>query len=107
MTDSLANVVSGSVTFAVRDTSFEGKSIAVNDIIGIVDSKIEVVGHNVAEATESLIDGIFAERGNDGIVTLYYGADTPKEDAEALCEPPRVRRSAPLLLLRRGGINCL
>ena len=86
MTDSLANVVSGSVTFAVRDTSFEGKSIAVNDIIGIVDSKIEVVGHNVAEATESLIDGIFAERGNDGIVTLYYGADTPKEDAEALCD---------------------
>lgn len=86
MTEALSNVVSGSVTFAVRDTSFEGKTIAVNDIIGIVEGKISVVGHSVAETTESLVDGIFAERGDDGIVTLYYGSDTPKEDAEALCE---------------------
>lgn len=86
MTESLENVVSGSVTFAVRDTSFEGKTIGVNDIIGIVESKIAVVGHDIAETTENLIDGIFADRGNDGIVTLYYGSDTPKENAEALCE---------------------
>ena len=40
MTESLENVSSGSVTFAVRDTSYEGKTISVNDIIGIFDGKI-------------------------------------------------------------------
>ena len=55
--------------------------------IGIVDIAFFLCGGiNLVHCGESLIDGIFAERGNDGIVTLYYGADTPKEDAEALCD---------------------
>ncbi|MBO4879049.1 MAG: DAK2 domain-containing protein [Clostridia bacterium] len=85
MTDQLENVLSGSVTFAVRDTSFEGKTIAMNDIIGLMEGKIEIVGSSVGEVTENLIDAMLAKRGSDGIVTLYCGSDTKTDDAEALC----------------------
>ncbi len=84
MMAALGNVISGSVTFAVRDTIYEGKTIAVNDIIGMMEGKIHAVGKSVASTTAELVEIMLKEREGDGVVTLYYGADTPVEDAEAL-----------------------
>lgn len=86
MMDALGNVISGSVTFAVRDTTYDGMNISVNDIIGMMEGKIHTVGKNVASTTIDLIDIMLKERDGDGVVTLYYGADTTIDEAEALAE---------------------
>ncbi len=86
MAEAIENVISGSVTFAVRDTQFEGKTIAEGDIIGIVEGSIEVVADDVASAAEQLVDTMLAKRGDDGIVSLYYGSDVSEEDAVALSD---------------------
>ena len=84
MEKAITTVMSGSVTYAVRDTSFEGKTIAVNDIIGLVDGKIRAVGKDVASTTEELVDLMMDEHGTDAVVTLYFGADVPEEEAAKL-----------------------
>ena len=84
MEKAITTVMSGSVTYAVRDTSFEGKTIAVNDIIGLVDGKIRTVGKDVASTTEELVDLMMDEHGTDAVVTLYFGADVPEEEAAKL-----------------------
>ncbi|MDG4870797.1 hypothetical protein P8631_22615, partial [Guyparkeria sp. 1SP6A2] len=42
MTEMLENVVSGSVTHAIRDTSIDGIEITKGDFLGMVDGKIVV-----------------------------------------------------------------
>ena len=56
MTEAIAGVVSGSVTFAVRDTTYNGNVISANDIIGIIDGSIVCVDKTIPAVTEKLID---------------------------------------------------
>lgn len=84
MTEALDNVVSGSVTFAVRDTQFDGNVISANDIIGLINGKIVTVGKEIADTTMALIDKMLIERCGDGVVSLYYGENSTEEDANAL-----------------------
>ncbi len=84
MTEAISAVKSGEVTYAVRDTSVDGKEIKNGDIMGISDKGIDVVGTSVDEVTTSLIEGMVDE--DSGLITLYYGSDVSKEDAEKLCD---------------------
>lgn len=56
MTEAIAGVVSGSVTFAVRDTTYNGNVISANDIIGIIDGSIVCVDKTIPAVTEKLIE---------------------------------------------------
>ena len=103
MTELLENVLSGSVTFAVRDTAFEGKDIKENDVIGILESKIEIVEKSVDAAAEALIEKMLAQRGDDAIVSLFYGADTKHEDAQALCDRMQQKHSSAEFVVQHGG----
>ena len=49
-------VISGSVTYAVRDTSFNGTKIEKGNIIGLMGGNIVSVGNNVDEASLALLD---------------------------------------------------
>ncbi|MBQ8949735.1 MAG: DAK2 domain-containing protein [Eubacterium sp.] len=84
MKEAISAVKSGEVTYAVRDTSVDGKEIRNGDIMGISDKGIDVVGTSVEEVTTSLIEGLVDE--DSGLITLYYGSDVSKEDAEKLCD---------------------
>ena len=84
MRDSFAEVKCGQVTTAVRNTSMDGFDISEGDIIGLDGKKIVAKGKTpedvVKDVTKNLTDK-FSE-----VITLYYGSDVKKEDAEALCE---------------------
>ena len=55
MTEALSTVKSGQVTYAVRDTSLDGRQIKAGDIMGLSDKTIETVGSDVTETTIDLI----------------------------------------------------
>ncbi len=82
MSQAAEAVRTGEVTFSVRDTSVDGKTILKGDIMGINDSGIYSVGSDIFKVTEKLIDGMTDE--DTGLVTVYYGEDTKQEDAEKL-----------------------
>lgn len=88
MTEAMQQIRSGQVTYAVRDTSIDGKEIKQGDIMGLSDKTIEVVGSDVKETTLRLIDALKDEETE--LITLYYGAESSEEEAQeiaaAVCE---------------------
>lgn len=103
MTECFNNVISGSVTYAVRDTSYEGNEIHTDDIIGLIDNKIAEVGKDVHELTRSLVDRMIDACGDCGFVSLYWGEGVTEEDAQALCA--ELEESYPDIefMVRMGG----
>lgn len=82
MTDGMHAVRSGQVTYAVRDTSIDGKEIHQGDIMGLDDKTILAVGKNIADTTIELVDAMVDE--NSELISLYYGSETAREDAKAV-----------------------
>lgn len=84
MSEALTTIKSGQVTYAVRDTSIDGKEIAQGNIMGLSDKTIETVGTDVQETTIALVEALMDE--DSELITLYYGADTTEEEAQALAD---------------------
>ncbi len=84
MAEATGLVKSGQVTYAVRDTSFEGKEIHEGDIMGIGDQGILAVGRDIADTTFAMLEEMIDEESE--LISIYYGADTTEEEAEALAE---------------------
>lgn len=84
MQDTIKNVQSGAVTYAVRATHVDGLDLAVGDIIGLDEKSILAKGNNVARTLEDLI----AKMVNDSTVsiTLFYGEDITEDEANTARE---------------------
>lgn len=82
MTEELGNVVSGSVTQAIRDTVIDGLTIHKDDYMGIIDNKIKVSEPDRLQATIDMIEAMVDE--DSEIVTLIVGEDGKRDEAEAI-----------------------
>ena len=84
MSASLGDVVSGSVTTAVRDTTIDGLEIHENDNLGMVDGKIVVSNPDMMETLEETFAHMLDE--DSEIVTIYVGEDGNEELANELAQ---------------------
>lgn len=84
MQEALECVKSGQVTYAVRDTSIDGKEIKTGDFMGISDNGIESVGTDICEVVKELIANMSDE--DSELLSLYYGSDVSEEDANAMLD---------------------
>ena len=84
MQEASENVRTATITYAVRDSEFEDLHIKQGDIIGLANGKVAEKGSSVHDVAVSLTEHIVTE--DDSLITLYYGADTSKEDAQALAD---------------------
>lgn len=84
MSASLGDVVSGSVTTAVRDTTIDGLEIHENDNLGMVDGKIVASNPDMMEALEETFAHMLDE--DSEIVTIYVGEDGSEEMANELAQ---------------------
>ncbi|WP_302977324.1 DAK2 domain-containing protein [uncultured Streptococcus sp.] len=84
MTASLADVTSGSVTLAVRDTTIDGLEIHENDILGMVDGKILVSTPDMDQALLDTFDKMIDE--DSEIVMIYVGEEGNKEQAQTIAD---------------------
>ena len=82
MDEAAQRVRTGTITYAVRDSEFENMHIAEGDIIGLHNGKVEFKASSVHDVAIDLVKEIVTE--DDGLITIYYGADTKEEDAKAL-----------------------
>jgi DAK2 domain fusion protein YloV len=91
MTEEMGRVKTGEVTYAVRDTSIEGKAIAKDDIMGISDKGLLAVGSDIAKVACSMAEEMVGEE--DELISIYYGKDVSEEDAGKLAD--MIRESCP------------
>ncbi len=84
MTASLSDVVSGSVTLAVRDTSIDGLEIHKDDNLGMVDGKIVVSNPDMTTTLKEIFAKMIDE--DSEIITIYVGEEGNKELAEEISE---------------------
>ena len=84
MTEEIANVKSGEVTYAVRDTKIDGIEITSGDIMGIGDDGILAVGEDVPSVVMDMLDKLVDE--DSELISLYFGKDYEEEACEELAE---------------------
>lgn len=84
LNDAIKAVKSGSITYAVRDTTVSGKKINQGDYMGILESEIVSSSEDIYETVlETLKKGIDED---SSIVTLYAGQDVTEVQMEELIE---------------------
>ena len=84
MTAALADVVSGSVTTAVRDTTIDGLEIHENDNLGMVDGKIVVSNPDMLTTLNETFSKMLDM--DSEIVTIYIGEDGSEDLANELAQ---------------------
>ena len=78
----IENVKTGQVTYAVRDTEIDGKTIKQNDFMGIGDKSILSVGTDLMATTLEMVDAMVDE--DSAIVSIYFGSDSDEDSANEL-----------------------
>lgn len=101
MTEEIANVATGQVTYAVRDTSIDGKEIRQGDFMGIGDSGILSVGTAISDVTMNMIDEMMSDEME--LISIYYGSEITPEDADSLRERIESKYSSCDIEMQYGG----
>lgn len=77
-------VATGQVTYAVRDTHIDGREIRQGDFMGLGDHGILSVGTSISGVTLELVDAMMTPEKE--LISVYYGEEIDKDDAEKLSE---------------------
>lgn len=91
MTDALGRVQSGQITFAVRDSEYDGHKIKQGEILAMDNGKIVFTEKDVTKALTKLTKRLIS--GSSSYVTVIYGSDVTDEAANAAYEQLRARIS--------------
>jgi DAK2 domain fusion protein YloV len=96
-----SNVHTGSVTYAVRDTNFDGKDIHQGDIMGLIDNKISILGHEAGQVSLDVLDQMVTD--DSGLITIFYGEEVEEEQARALYDQVAEKYELCDVEIHRGG----
>lgn len=84
MTEALNHVGTGQLTFAARDSDFEGNEIKKGEILALENGKISFVDADLEKAAFKLTKRLV--KNDSAFVTIIYGEDVTEEMAKALAE---------------------
>lgn len=84
MQEAIDHVKSGEVTYAIKDTTYEGLEIKKDEYMGIFGKAIVVSDPDMMNSTKALLDKMLDEDAE--LVTLIYGDTATLEQAEEIAE---------------------
>ena len=84
MAEAAEHVKTGTVTYAVRDSEYDGKRIKKGEIMALENGKIVSTSNDITKATYRLARGMCKK--DSSFVTIISGCDVSDEDAEKLTE---------------------
>ena len=84
MCEEIRQVRTGQLTYAVRDTHIDDKTIHEGDIMGVGDHGILAVGREIPETALETVKQMMDEDAE--LISIYYGEDMKEEDAQALAD---------------------
>lgn len=82
MTEAANSVHTASITYAVRDTNYDSREIHSGDIMGMLDNKLEILGHSAEDVAVECAEKMVHE--DSSLITIYYGSDVSEERAREL-----------------------
>jgi DAK2 domain fusion protein YloV len=82
MDEAAQHVKTAMVTYAIRDSEYNGIQIRQGDIIGLHNGQIEYSGSSIHDVVMDMMKNIITDE--DELVTVYYGADVSEADAEQI-----------------------
>ncbi len=82
MDEASQHVKTAMVTYAIRDSEYNGIQIKQGDIIGLHNGQIEFSGSSIHDVVMEMMKSIITDE--DELITVYYGADVSEADAEAI-----------------------
>lgn len=86
MTENMQAVTGGQITFAVKDTVIDDKTIEEGDYLCLAEDKLTAVSKDLDEALDTLVDGMIAANGDASFVCLYYGEEVEEDKAAAAAD---------------------
>ena len=82
MNEASEHVKTATITYAIRDSEYNGITIKQGNYIGLMNGQITCTGTDVHDVAMELMNQIMTDE--DELITVYYGADTQESDAKAL-----------------------
>ena len=84
MTDAAQNVSTAQITYAARNSDFDGFDIHEGDYLALLDGKL----HGTDRDVSALLGGLADEAASRGaeFITVFYGEDVNEEDAHKACD---------------------
>ena len=82
MMEAIDCVLSGQVTYAVRDTQIDGHDVKKGDYIAINDEGLVASETDIKDSVIKMLDGMVSD--DYELISIYYGSDVDKADAEAI-----------------------
>jgi len=102
MTEAIDNVASGQITFAVRDSEYDGHKIKQGEILAMDNGKIVFTEKNLTKALIKLTRRLVSS--SSSYVTVMYGSDVSDEDANEAYEALTAKISGDIdIVLVNGG----
>jgi len=89
------------ITTAVRSAKVNGLGVAQGEIIGLLNGELVASGQDCFEVAASILEQIHAEQME--IITVYYGSNTAKADADTFADRVKERFPAQDVELIDGG----
>ena len=89
------------VTYAARDSEFDGKAIREGQLLGLIEGKVSYVEDNMAD----VVNRMFAQLLEDGgeFINIYYGDSVSEEDATVISEQIQAMAPDAEVILLPGG----
>ncbi len=87
MMEAAGNVSTGSITYAARDSEFDGHSIKEGEYLALNEGKLSASGKDLKEVADKLISDMGVE--DKGFITVFYGDGVKADDAsviESICK---------------------
>lgn len=102
MTEAFDRVGSGQITYAVRDSDYDGHKIKQGEILAMENGKITFTEKTVGKALTKLVKRMTSS--SSGFVTVIYGADVSDDDANEAYEQLRAKLGSDIeVALVNGG----
>ncbi len=101
MTDALADVISGSVTHAIRDTNIDGIEIHEGDFLGMVDGDIVISDADQMQTAVTTLEKMITD--DTEIITIIFGDEAKVKDAEKIAEALLAKNDALEVEIHEGN----
>ena len=101
MTKALSAVKTGEITIAVRNVEIDGVTVKEGQVIALLDGKLVVSTSSVEEGCLGLLEKADADKHE--LITLYYGQEMPRAEANRIAEVIREKYSDQEVEVQDGG----
>ena len=101
MTEVLSAVKTGEITIAVRNVEIDGVNVKEGQIIALLDGKLVISASSVEQGCMGLLEK--AEADKHELITLYYGQELPRTEANRIADVIREKYSEQEVEVQDGG----